>query len=1495
MNHRIILVFFLLSMVPGISGQEIFRRFSTDTVSYPEELVRFMGLEAEETLPEAVQMMIQRWGEGSIPDTNKIEIISISNNLLDKYARPRPQYLTFLEVLHLFESNPQHAENQRQWIESMLDFTLPTGLSLPAIQDYMMFAKQVLQSGTISQTKSTKWVSSNLNFKLEYNDSVILYMDETNLTCYAVRDSIMILETEGIYNPITQQWFGDKGKIDWSRSGYEGDRVYAEFESYRVNFRSSEFSIDTAMFYHKDLFDFSIPGKLSHKAERIISAAKANFPRFRSFQMNYVVDGIYDDVIYTGGVSMEGTVIVGTGSLLKKASMKFMKRDTLVIVARSEAFYFDMERLNSMNSEISLYIDDDSIYHPSTGMEYYVEDRRISFFRTGSFQSESPYHNSYHHVEMNFELLSWNLEEDLILFKMKEGSAAGLANFQSDNLFDERTYYRIQGIDDENILITLRRYSEKVFDLTFRSDDFSRYARVQYGQMQQILKRLVVLGFINYDIDRELITLRQKLYDWIYASVNSIDYDVIDLVSETSAPLENASLDLSTNDLHLNGLKMIRLSNAQAVYLFPENQTITMKKDRNFSFNGIIDAGLFSVFGKNFFFDYEKFKITLTDIDSLSLRVKGDQVDAYGQASLLAIQSVIQDMSGELLIDSPENKSGRKNYPSYPVFRSNENSFVYYNDATIQDGVYTKDHFYFEVYPFIFDSLDNFSRAGLDLKGTLHSADIFPDFEYRIYVQPDNSLGFSYMTGPEGFDLYKGKGLYQNEIRLSNAGLRGGGEFTYLTSLSKSDDIIFHPDSLMCNAREFDIRQQLTEVQYPIVSSTKNEMLWYPYQDTMLIDKGERPFTILNDSTQLSGSLVLTPSGLSGMGRMNLTNSVLESERFTYTAMVFDSDTADFRLKSINTDGFTLVTDNVKAHVDFEDRSGLFQTNEEYSLVEFPENKYISRLDLFTWDMDEAVLAMGSASATDTVPDIALSEDGEERLVGPRYVSTDPYQDSLSFVSNRAVYDYQRNILRGSYVTFLRVADAYVYPGDGEVIINQDGVMREFIEAKVVANRQSKIHEFYEATINVIGKNEYEGSGKYDYINSTGEPQQIVFHQIEVDDSINTIAEGMIGEQMDFTLSPKYSYQGRTELHAMNNFLTFDGGTRILYDCPDNENNFLKFRAEIDPENIYIPVPEQSLDMNMNYIYSGIYISLDSAHIYPAFNGSKKGSRDKAIITSEGFLYYDEETAEYRIGSKEKLAQPDLPGNYLRLATNECMVYGEGQVNTGVVLGQVRKKSVGNVRFDLGTREAELNIALTLDFFMSDEAFEVMANQIDSFPRLNAVNLADKEYTKMLSHLVGKDRAEALQAELGLYGAYQSEVEELNKSLFFSNINFIWHQETQSYRSEGKISLGSINAHAINKQVDGIIEIQKKRSGDLIDIYLELDERNWYYFGYTRGVMHCLSTNRNFNYIISDLKTKNRQMKTPRNEVPFIFITSTARKKSMFLRRFEDVAPPVEE
>jgi len=1496
MKQRILIFQILILFGNGLSGQEVFRRFSTDLENYPGELVMFMGTGDEEIQPQIIQTFIENWNAGMMLDTTKAQLIAISNKMLDMNARPRPHFNNFLQVINAFTIYNGPAENYLNWLKSILHFTASRNYTLPVINDYIVFSLKLVNSGILYESNSTRWTSSNPDFQLIFNDSVQVHVGPTDLTCNAVRDSILVYGTSGIYNPLSHSWLGDGGKITWERSGYSQDQVYAALDEYMINFRFYEFHADSVTFYHKQYFDFEILGRLDDKVERILSQATANYPRFDSYQASFRLDDIFEGIDYSGGISMYGAKMIGTGIGDKKARLNYFRNDTLVIVANSDIFVFDPEKISSSEAEISLYMEDDSIYHPSIGINYIVDENRFASGRTNNFQSYSPYYNSFHRVEMNCEQLSWQLDDNLIQLKMREGGASGLANFQSENLYDAYTYFRLQGIDDENPLVLLRRYSEHVFDISFNGTEFARYAHMRPAHAQQLFKQLAELGFITYDLEEDRITMRQKSYDWIYASVDYIDYDVINFISETKAPLENASLDLRNNNLHINGVKQIQLSNAQAVSIFPAKQKITMRSNRDFMFDGVIDAGLFTFYGRNFYFNYDTFKIRLTNIDSLSMKVKSEIPDEYGQISVLDIASMMEDMTGELLIDNPDNKSGRKKIPSYPVFSSTKNSFIYYDDMVVQNGVYEREDFYFEVYPFFIDSLDNFSQISMNLSGILRSANVFPAIEETLRIQEDNSLGFKYMTDSSGLELYGGIGHYNDSIMLSNAGLRGSGRFSYLTSRGTADDIVFHPDSMFTNVSEFEILQQLTGVQYPMVSSTMNDLIWYPYSDTMLIEEGANPFVILNDSTSFSGILALTPNGLSGDGRMELTNSVLNSEDFSYTANVFDADTAEFRLKSVNTDGYTLITDNINAHVDFENLSGLFRTNEDFSLVEFPENKYVSRLDLFRWDMERTELEMGSASVTDTIADIETDEYGEEIMVGPRYISIDREQDSLSFVSNRATYDYSRNILRGSNVSFLRVADAYIYPGDGQVVIDPDGVMEELTEASIVANREMKEHRFYNATVQVLGQFSYTGTGYHDYVNETGEPQSIYFHEISVDDSINTIAEGIIGKDQYFMLSPYFSFQGNVEVDARKTFLTFNGGASLIHDCDIYEETYLKFREEVDPAFVYIPIEEQAFDIDMNYTYAGLFLAGDSVHIYPAFLSRKRLPRDRYIISSHGILYYDRQSDEYRISSREKLRYPDRPpGNLLRLSRNDCVITGEGRISTGMVPGQVRISSVGNAIHNMNTKETELNLTLSLNFFMSEDAFEIMAAEINVTPRLEAVDLATPDYVKNLQELIGRERAEKYQTELGLYGEYQSSVPELTHTLFFTNVKLVWNQETRSYRSAEKISLGSINGDQINKQLDGYIEFTKRRNGDLVDIYLELDRSNWYYFGYSRGVMSVLSSNREFNGAIEEVKTNQRKMKTPRDEVAYMYSVSETRKKAMFLRRMqEDEEPPIE-
>ena len=176
-----------------------------------------------------------------------------------------------------------------------------------------------------------------------------------------------------------------------------------------------------------------------------------------------------------------------------------------------------------------------------------------------------------------------------------------------------------------------------------------------------------------------------------------------------------------------------------------------------------------------------------------SMLIWADYKEGKRKGQLVQSPSILESLVGYIEIDDSLNKSGvDTSIHDYPKFFSNSKSFVYYDDPSVQRGLYKRDTFMFIVEPFMMDSLDDFKNAGLSLNGLFKSGGIFPDFEEN-FLYKRLLLGF---TNPEdGYRIY-GQVANYDEIRLSNEGLKGTGTIEFYTSTAMSDDITFYPDSV---------------------------------------------------------------------------------------------------------------------------------------------------------------------------------------------------------------------------------------------------------------------------------------------------------------------------------------------------------------------------------------------------------------------------------------------------------------------------------------------------------------------------------------------------------------------------------------------------------------------------------------------------------------------------------------------------------------------------
>jgi len=1453
------------------SAQQL-KSFTHDNDKFIVELEEFFAMGDPKAAKKLVQeVFLPVWNSGHYSPQQKERVYKMSDLML-KEKKKAVDFENYMYALMSFAKSMKPASDFDAFHDGM-EKTI-TKLSRKGFTEYLEVCKWLFTDHILYESQAVKWVANYDAYKIEFDSLPKIVFGKLDLRAYSKRDSSIIYGTQGVYYPTITTWVGKGGKIDWSRAGFDPSKTYADIGNYQINTTKSQYSIDSVTFHHPDYLPQPHVGILTEKILADVDEESASYPRFDSYNKRIIIKDMYKDIDYAGGFSQHGIKFIGSGDAEKDATLIFKKMNHITkknenfIEARSKSFVIRPEKIVSNNAEVSFYYEGDSIFHPGLILNYNVEKHEVVFTKEQEGSGRSPFYDTYHKVDMHVDQISWNMVEQSMKLLNTTGGSESSAMFESEAYYDEHRYDRIRGMADTHPLWKIRNYAKELNTDELTVEQMARLFKSDISETKVFMINLSNSGFMTYDYDKQMVKLKPRLNHYVLSRSKKTDYDILKFES-TVGGLPNATLNLLNWDLDMNGVGRVFLSDSQEVVVYPYEQELTLKKNRDFLFNGKVVGGRLDFFGSDFYFSYDDFKINMAQIDSLRLKVPDGEPDDSDRQKLKTVKTVLRDLKGELLVDRPENKSGVVNHPRYPLFNSTDESFVYYDKRTIQDGAYKKEDFYMKLKPFTIDSLENFTKEGLAFDGNFVSAGIFPAFDETLRLQPDFSLGFVRETPEEGLPMFGGKGNYKATIKLSHEGLRGDGNLEYLTSVSKSNDFTFFPDSVNGIAQNFVINKQKSPVEFPPVKAVEVKLHWEPKADHLYTKKIANPFDMYEGEVAHHGGLDLTPKGLNGNGNLDFSDSYMNSKEFNFAYRKFHADTAGFKLKGASEESFAFKTSNVQMDIDLDKRVGDFKSNTGGDFVDFPVNQYICYIDEFKWNIDQK--------------QINVVSDGE----GSRYVSTRPGQDSLDFRSPLAKFDLDNFIIAAKKVNHIDVADAIIYPDSGNVTIRAQAAMDPLENAEIVANRITKFHKFYESKVNVLGKWKYNATGKYDYEDVTGAKQLIEFATIGIDSAGQTFGMGDITEEASFTLSPNFDYKGKAKLFASQQNLTYEGSTRIKHDCPGITRDWLAFKADIDPINIYIPIPEDPKDATGKPMSSGVVISKDSTTVYPTFLSKKIKPNDIDIVAATGFLHFDNESQEYRISNKDKLQGSVVGGNYVSLS-NECIARGQGLLTMGMDFGQVDLTPLGTVEHNMNNDSTKFNLFLGVDFFFNEECLRIAADKVSNhFPPLDAV-FYGTEYEKSLIELVGKEETTKLIQELNLYGSFKKFPKELQKTLFLTDVKLVWNAATGSYRYKGFFGVASIGKFQTNKMLFGMIELKKMRNGDELSIYFEPSDDSWFYFNYKRGMLGAFSSHDDFNAQIRDTKDDKRTQKGEKGKPNITYVLSTAIQRRNFVRSFEE-------
>lgn len=1501
--------------------------FSSDTELFLEEMDELFGAtadkrKAKDFIKELSSFML----DPTTDDGLKRRIISDCNALRKAKGRPFPNYFNCAKTYFLLaKSNKIEGSNRAVWFEAVDNKLRIKTRMLNTVNAFYLATQDYLEDYTLSRTPSLRWRFQNngASFRIGDKGQFLIDIPTTRLVCLSQGDSIEVLETHGTFNVDEATWQGSEGLVTWERCNLPSSQTNARFDEYTVDMTKSSFEIDNVRFTNTDYFQHHLVGTLEHKVTSRKTTLGKLYPKFYTKGERMEIKQIFRDIDYYGGFTQVGSTFQGSGTPDNLAEINIFRNDTLFVVAKALSFVFSPDRIESQQARIQLILDDEEITHQGLHFRYMDNKREMHLIRNGEGIARSLYYDTFHKVSMDIEYMRWRLDEPEIELRMMDGSASGRSVFESLAYYRESEYYRIQGMEMTHPFQYIADFWRYMGGEPFYVDDYASYRMLPVSELKQQMYLYSFEGFIDYDDQSGLVTPRERMFDYLQFRLGKKDYDVIKFESTAVGNTPIGFLDLKNYDIRLNSVLGIAISDNQNVALYPNEGKVILKRNRDFKFDGKVDAGMLSLVGSGFYFSYENFNIELNRIDDMVLYVPSNDRDGSGRRRLQAVGNTISDLSGNLQIDEPDNKSGIKYNPQYPRLTSTKESYVYYDAPHIHGGKYKRETFYFAVDPFEFENINDIKPENTNFAGVLHSG-IFEPIRHDLTIRKhDNSLGFETQTPAEGLTAYGGPAKFYQTLDLSNRGLRGTGNLTYFASSSTGEDLLFLPEETTGFTSDFTISPTADGVAFPGVELGKNQQFsdgtqgqtklrFRPQLEELRVENTKGEFLMFTNAKgqnnghdcELSGVLCITPNGLRGSGRSDMHQATLEARQMFFTDHSIMADTAYFSTYRFDEYGQPeTLTGILRKEVvqEYSREAGrLYSTtyaqtpDASYSNMVLKEDAVIEKISkeepaihntlmynsmlaeidfakregYFTYKADN-----GNTWRSRTVKyqtqlkhltwdmERNLQIMGQTGTTGNLFVCTKERGDSLQFHVPVAIFDGIENTLTCEEVKNIKCADANIILDPKTVIvIRQNAEMNALDNSEIELKTLTTYHRIYDAKVKIEGAKKYTAIGNYDFKNLLGETRTVFMGNIFTNDGV-TIAEGTVAEDID--LDEHFAFKGKVRVTTPSRFLEYDGGVRMVHNSPNVTKGYIRFINVIDLEQVEIPIGEKVLNYKDEEIYCNFFIRKDSTHVYSSFIESRKDHSDISMLRAEGLLYYNYTFDCFEISSVEKRVDVGMPGTTLRFVPETNRIVGFGKVDLGVMLPSSKPivfENAGTLYDYRSTNIIRASLLSNIDFFFSTQLATMMYNDILQSDAASC-DTSSYRYETRVAELRTEEEIKQMifQRKLGLDKETQL-LPETGSLLTIDNVELLWNTPKQAYICDTTVNLMMMRGRNLNKKVRMKAEYVCKKTGSTIDIELSFGNE-FYYFSYRAGNMQVLSSNKEFNQALQKIDVADRRDK----------------------------------
>lgn len=1267
-------------------------------------------------------------------------------------------------------------------------------------------------------------------------------------------DSLSIRKVKGNNLLQNNTFVGESGILEWPRQNVRMRGAEVTLGEFNVKTDRPVFKTPNAKISYPGFLDKEVEGVFTYRSVKRPSRALSNYPVFTSYEPDATLRFPGGKVVYTGGVEFRGNKLFGASISRKPGTLEVSNSNGNKIVFRGLKFAFrEDSTITSAQASMTIFIGQDSIYHPSVEMEYHMSDEQLTVLRDKKHSTTS-FTSSYHGMIINTDLIKWNTTSDSVDFSILNGKDLVPATFESMDFFSTIRFRRLTGPFGFHPIAISVAYA-KQFDITeFVIDEIAELTKIDVRLLKGAMKMLEQYNFADYNEETGLVKLNERAFHYYEASAKRKDYDNLFVPSRIGRG-SNASMRLDSMEIVARGVKKFYVTTDFEITIEPEGGVVRIGENRNIKFDGAIDAIDFKYKGTDFEFDYENFMINMPNIDSIRIQLPPEDSTAasHNPANRESLNNHLTKTSGQLFLNKPTNRAGHDKTDAYPYFVTDTEAIVYFDGKEVLDGAYDKS-VRFIIPPLEVDSIDRDDASTIEFPGTFNSGDIFPPFGDTLHIQKDRSLGFVHDIPEEGYNLYKTGAKTYEKITLNSQGIRGGGKIDFLTSTIFSRDFIYYPDSVTANGQNGEIRPgTLGEASYPDVQLGAFRMYWLPRKDSMYLRTVNEPFKFYDATAELTGEANITTKGVYGSGLISTRGSTAESDEFAFEELSYSARHAIFKVLTDDPEKPAMEGDDIALYFDLvKNQADITPEITGVAAISFPYAALNTSITNATWFLEDSIITMEK-------PENILLEESY-------FYSTREDLDSLSFNATKATYDINSQEMDVEGIPYIAVADAEIIPKGNEMTVLANSVLQTFEDAEVIFENDSTYHYLFDATIDVESRNAFSGGATY-LLPIGADTFDIQFRTFDTDtafirgDSVKySVAEGLIPDTKNLEVAEGFLFKGGITLKAYKQALELEGAVKpIIPSIAQNE--WVTYSRTEDETDVIVDFGNAVFDDGSKAV-AGMHYD-NSGNIYPTFVEQRQQPDHVDFFMAKGQLKYNS-NGTFSIEKESKTLGESYEGHTLIYDDSTQAVFFEGTVTfLDVETNEVKVDAavLGN-----GNRtEGDYNIDafITMDYQLNATVLQLMAQDLlDIVERLGNPPANDIEVETLvnLSNIVGEAPTRAYETgSLRDYVPLLETSPELIKSLVISGVKMQWNKEHRAWHNTTKLGISNVLEQDINAKMDGFLEFKKgEAGGDIMNLFLQAAPGTWYFFGYEDNHLAAYSSNSEFNTAIAENSNEDR-------------------------------------